>query len=117
MRGESLAHLSADHATRVLFCAQLFDDGRTTAELRRAYLKPLREAVMTAQQSGSAIQSTAANGTQVAFQFFAGWSPAVAASLIAEAYTWAAATDVTAALALIVKPRASSIATFAGVSL
>ena len=47
----------------------------------------------------------------------AGWSPAVAASLIAEAYTWAAATDVTAAMALIVKPRASSIATFAGVSL
>ena len=56
---------------------------------------------MTAQQSGSAIQSTAANGAQVAFQFFSGWSPAVAAALIAEAYSWAACSTEAAALALI----------------
>jgi len=59
---------------------------------------------MTAQQSGSAIQSTASNGAQVAFQFFAGWSPDDALVLIDEARDWAAAADLAAALALIGGP-------------
>jgi len=67
---------------------------------------------MTAQQSGSAIQSTASNGAQVAFQFFAGWSPAVAASLIAEAYSWAACTTEAAAIALIDDPGAGYVFNF-----
>lgn len=53
---------------------------------------------------GSAVQSASKNGAQVAFQFFNGWEPSVAASLIAEAYSWAAAADLATALALIGGP-------------
>lgn len=104
----------ADYSTRILFCEQLFDDGRSTPALRRAYLKPLRESVLSAQNSGGVVQSTSSNGAAVAFQIFNGWAPAVAAELLREAYTWADCADVATALALIVPVSRVSIGDFAG---
>ena len=93
--------MGTTYATRALFCEQLFDDGRSTVELRLAYLKPLRESVLQAQNSGSAVLSTAKNGAAVQFQFFDGWAPSDAANLIHEAYSWARSSSLDAALALI----------------
>lgn len=93
--------MGTTYAIRELFCRQLFDDARSTAELRRAYLKTLREDVVRAFSSGSAVVSTSANGASVGFQFFAGWNPSDAAELISEAYTWANAADEATALALL----------------
>lgn len=47
------------------------------------------------------MQSTSANGAQVAFQFFVGWTPDDALALIEEAREWADAADVATALAMI----------------
>lgn len=93
--------MGATYAIRELFCRQLFDDGRSSVELRRAYLKPLREAIVHAFNSGSAVLSSSANGASVGFQFFDGWNPSDAAALINEAYSWADAATESAALAMI----------------
>ena len=91
-------------ATRREFCRRLFRVGGATAALRHAFLDGLSDSAIQAQQTGSAVQSTSANGAQVAFQFFAGWTPDDALSLIDEARTWADAASVTAALDLIEGP-------------
>lgn len=93
--------MGATYAIRREFCRRLFRVGGATAELRHAFLDGLSDSASEAQQSGSAIQSTSANGAAVTFQFFAGWTPDDAISLIDEARAWADAADVATALALI----------------
>ena len=90
-------------ATRREFCRRLFRVGASSS-LRHATLDALSDTAIAAQQSGSAIQSTASNGSTVTFQFFAGWSPDDALVLINEARSWADAADLAAALALIMGP-------------
>lgn len=93
--------MGATYATRREFCRRLFRAGGATAALRHTFLDGLSDTAIQAQQTGGSIQSTSANGASVAFQFFDGWSPDVALSLIDEARTWADCADVDTALALL----------------
>lgn len=93
--------MGATYAIRREFCRRLFRVGGATAQLRHSFLDTLSDAAIAAQTAGSAVLSSSANGASVQFQFFAGWTPDDALSLIDEARTWADAADVAAALALI----------------
>lgn len=83
------------------FCRRLFRVGGATEVLRNAFLDALADAALAAQSSGRAVQATSVAGASTTFQFFDGWEPSVALTLIDEARAWAAAADVNAALALI----------------
>ena len=89
------------YATRLEFCRRLFRVGGATAQLRHAFLDGLSDSAIQAQQSGSAVSASSANGASVQFQFFAGWTPDDALALIDEARDWADAADVASALALL----------------
>lgn len=117
MRGKSLAHLSATYQQRVGFCRYLFDEAGASAATRLAYVKAVAKQAHELQLSGGAVVSTSSAGTSVTFQVPQNWTADDLLSITNEARAWAAAVDVSAALALIVEPRASSVATFAGVSL
>ena len=93
--------MGTTYATRREFCRRLFRVGGATAQLRHAFLDGLSDSAIQAQQTGSAVLSSSANGASVQFQFFAGWTPDDALALIDEARTWADAADVAAALALL----------------
>ena len=93
--------MGATYATRREFCRRLFRAGGATTQLRHAFLDGLSDSAIQAQQSGSAVLSSSANGASVQFQFFAGWTPDLVLELIDEARDWADAATVTAALALI----------------
>ena len=93
--------MGTTYATRREFCRRLFRVGGATAQLRHAFLDGLSDSAIQAQQTGSAVLSTAKNGASVQFQFFAGWTPDAALELIDEARDWADAVDVASALAMI----------------
>ena len=93
--------MGATYAIRREFCRRLFRVGGATAQLRHSFLDGLSDSAIQAQQSGSAVLSSSANGASVQFQFFADWTPDDALSLIDEARAWADAADVAAALALL----------------
>ena len=93
--------MGTTYATRREFCRRLFRINGDTAQLRHAFLDGLSDSAIQAQQTGSAVLSSSANGASVQFQFFAGWAPADALDLIDEAREWADAATATVALALI----------------
>ena len=93
--------MGTTYATRREFCRRLFRVGGATAQLRHAFLDGLSDSAIQAQQSGSAVSASSANGASVQFQFFAGWTPDDALALIDEARDGADAATATVALALI----------------
>lgn len=115
VRGKILAHLAVTTETRREFCRRLFRVG-ATASLRTAFLDGLSDSATAAQQSGNAIQSASANGADVTFQFFAGWSPDSALELINEARGWVGTDASTEAesLALIVDNSGGYVFNFYG---
>ena len=93
--------MGTTYATRREFCRRLFRVGGATAQLRHAFLDGLSDSAIQAQQTGSAISASSANGASVQFQFFTGWAPSDALALIDEARTWADCSDAGTALALV----------------
>ena len=93
--------MGTTYATRREFCRRLFRVGGATAQLRHAFLDGLSDSAIQAQQTGSAVSASSANGASVQFQFFAGWTPDDALALIDEARDWADAATATVALAMI----------------
>ena len=92
--------MAASTPTRRLFCRRLFRLGGATPALRHAWLDELSDSAAL-QQQGGAVVSTSANGASVSFQLPPNWNPDDANALIEDAYTWAEASDIAAALALL----------------